>query len=429
MEQLKRNKDLTIIYACAIVSSIILILGWGVLETTDSPTYIRAWDSFSNGKIDILRTPVYPCVLGVMKSLFGEQLFRIATIYLQHLIFLISVYYFYRIAQHFISNRRVVFIVSFCYTTISLFTTWNNFILTESFAISGVVILVYTIICLRQTPSYISAILYTLILLMLIFLRPALVYMLPILIIAWISLLGKKCKVALLGISGTLIVIASLFVYMKAFERKYGLFASSEVGTYNQLFIARQYGLLDPNVITDTILKVHITESYNRYGECRKDLEDIRAEIKQWLRIYDIKTLDNAIIISYKHNFRLWAFACYDRYVHSLCYPLFCSNLNINNWFIVIMRIPTVLCRLLLLYLFFVIYTIILLSWIAKKHCVPWLSSIFALMCIGNLIVSIVGAQEEWSRLILPSMPLFILMVGQICTMFKALHITNIKFC
>lgn len=72
MEQMKKNKDLAIIYACAIASSIILILGWGVQETLDSPTYVSAWDNIANGKIDIFRTPVYPIFWGVMKNIFGE---------------------------------------------------------------------------------------------------------------------------------------------------------------------------------------------------------------------------------------------------------------------------------------------------------------------------------------------------------------------
>ena len=424
MEQLKRNKDLAIIYACAIVCSVVLILECGVQECPDSPTYVSAWDNFVNGKIDMLRTPVYPCFLGVMKSLFGEQLFRIATIYLQHVIFLISVYYFYRIAQHFISNRRVVFIVSFCYATISLFTTWNNFILTESFAISGVVILVYTIICLRQTPSYISAILYTLILLMLIFLRPALVYMLPILIIAWISLWGKKHKVALLGISGTLIVIASLFVYMKAFEREYGLFASSRVGTINQLSIARQYGLLDPNVITDTKLKTQVIESYRLYGERLDDLKDVYKDLGELYRVADIKELDNAISNSFKNNPMAWISACGGRLIKSLYSPLFCSYIKLN----IVRDIISLDLKLKLLYIFVVVYVIVLFIWIVRNHCIPWFSSLFCLACIGNIIVSIVGAQAEWSRLILPSMPLFLLMVGQICTMFKIKSLSSIKF-
>ena len=75
MEQMKKNKDLAIIYAYAIASSSILILGWGVQETFDSSSYISAWDSFNNGKIDMLRTPVYPVFLGVMKIIFGEHFF------------------------------------------------------------------------------------------------------------------------------------------------------------------------------------------------------------------------------------------------------------------------------------------------------------------------------------------------------------------
>ena len=430
IEQIKKNRDLTIIYACAIVCSVVLILGWGVQISPDSPTYISAWENFSNGKIDVFRTPIYPFFLGTMKSMFGETYFRFATICVQHLIFLISTYYFYKTAQHFISVKRVVFLVSLFYATLSFFTTWNNCILTESLAISVMVILIYTIICLYQSQSWTSVIFYTSMLLMLIFLRPAFVYMLPILMATWLYLLlfKNKRKIAIKGISGTLVVIIALFSYMKTFECEYGLFTSSQVGTLNQVCIARQYGLFEPNSIQDPQLKAHIIESYKLYGK-RRELEDVQMEIKGLMDNYDLHTLADAISESVKSNPQKWIASCGGRFMKSLDTSLFPKYLKeTDKCGNIVLDLITIPLPMKILYLFLTIYPFVLCRWIVKKHAIPLLSFMFYLACISSIVVSIVGAQSEWSRLICPSMPLFLLMVGQICTLIKVKSISSIKF-
>ncbi|MCH5175552.1 MAG: hypothetical protein J1F40_06670 [Prevotellaceae bacterium] len=435
MEQLKRSKDLAIIYACAIVSSVVLILGWGVLENPPmSPTFINAWNNIIDGKIDVLRTPVYPCFLGIMKTLFGESDFRFATICVQHGIFLVSVYFYYKIAQHLIYSKRIVFIVSFFYATFSLFTTWNNFILTESLAISGIVILTYIITCMRQVSVYVFVISYTSVLFLLIFLRPALVYLLPIFILTWLYLLYSKKgrKIAFYGICGTLIVIIALLSYMKAFEKEYGIFASSRVSVVNQLCIARQYGLLDPDVIQDSTFKSQIIKSYQQNGERCEDLfKDVYPEVKNWIKKYDLTILNNAISNSINNNLKAWIVASGGRFMKSLYYPLFGVWIGYNNTYLnMVLSIFSldIKLNLKLLYMFLFIYVIVLVFWIVKNHCFPWLSSLLYLACIGNIVVSVIGAQDEWDRLMLPSMPLFLLLLGQFFTMFKADPITNIKF-
>lgn len=425
-EIVKKNRDLTIIYACAIASSVVLILGWGVLETPDSPSYISAWDNYANGKIDVFRTPVYPIFLGIMKLIFGASFFCSAAICVQHVIFQISIFCFYKIAQILISVRRIVFLISLFYATLSLFTTWNNFIMTESLAISGVVIHIYTILCLRRTSSYTSAISYTLILFILIFLRPAFVYMLPIFILLWIYMIfvKEKRKAALLGISGTLIVVVSLFSYMKIFEREYALFASSEVNTVNQIHIARSHGLLNPNIIKDKDLREHIIESYKKYGQNMEDNTEIWIESYNILKVHGLKTVNDAIIGSYKDDPKGWMAACGSRFVKSCYKPLFISHIDKSQIIYDICLNPT----MRVFYYFMFIYTIILCLWINRSHCIPWMSMLFYSMCLSNIIVVIWGAQDSWSRLTLPSMPLFLLMLGQICTMFKASPISSIRF-
>jgi hypothetical protein len=70
---MKLSRDLQIIYSLAILEAILLIIGPGAkyMDEIDTLSYMDAWECFSNGTIDLLRTPVYPAIIGILKELFG----------------------------------------------------------------------------------------------------------------------------------------------------------------------------------------------------------------------------------------------------------------------------------------------------------------------------------------------------------------------
>lgn len=420
-ERMKINRDLTIIYACAIVCSIVLILKNGVSVCIDSESYTIAWDNFTNGKIDVSRTPVYPCFLGIIRCFFGEQHFYFATICVQHVIFLISVYFFYKVALFVISNRRIAFAISLCYATFSLLTMWNNYILTESLSISGTVIFIYTIVKMYQSHSLLHAIYHILLLLILLFLRPSFIYLLPVLGCVWLLLwFVKKDRItALYGITGLAIAVLSLLSYMKAFEREHGIYACSCVSTTNQLFVARQYEILDPNVISNPELRNYIIKhNINPLT----DEKDIWNDVFVIQDNFDLKMLNNAINDSYRNNPIKWIQSFVTRLFKSMDYRIFTTNSGVYNPILGVIE-PS----LNLLYLLIIIYTVVLYRYITKQHNLPWMSILLYLLTVCNIIVAIIGAQNDWGRLIRASIPSLLLMVGQICTMFKITPITYIK--
>lgn len=398
MEQVKKNKDLAIIYACTIASSIILILGWGVQETFDSSTYISAWDSFANGKIDMLRTPVYPVFLGVMKIIFGEQFFCMGAICMQHIIFLFSLRYFYRLALTITNSGKIALWITLFYGAFSCITIWNNFILTESFAISGTVFILYLVQQLFEKRSFIYALHFTILLSLLVLLRPALIYMLPVFGVMWIliAIKNRKKNIALSGVLSVAIASLSLLAYMKAFEKEYGIFASSSVSTINQLCISYKYDLINPEITEDPQLKKDIIEG------------------NLWDK-YDLKTINGIIMSSYKSQPIKYVQKCFGRLYRS-------ARLSFFYFYTDVPGISTLLdivgFNLNTIYLFLIVYTIIVLYWTLKKRKLPLISALMYMLGVSNIIVSIVGAQAEWSRLILPSFPLFLLMLGQMCTIF-----------
>lgn len=405
-----KNKDLIIICACAILTSIILILGWGVRETSDSESYICAWDNFVRGEIDVLRTPVYPCFLGLMKTLFGEHYYRIAVICMQHIVFIISIYCFHKVALIFIPSKRIAFVVSLCYATFSLLITWNNYILTESFSVSGTVMLTYVIFKMRQSNSLLYALWHFLLLAILVFLRPSFIYMIFVLGCIWFSLsfVKKERITSLCGMTGVVMTVLLLLLYAKAYERAHGIYACSCVNTINQIFVARQYELWNPDVIDNQKLKEHIVE----YDTDITSEDNIWNETLMLKDKFDLKTLNDAIYGSYKSNPIKWFESCWTRFIKSMDYYLFTIDTGTNP---LLRRLRFVEPTLCFLYVFILIYTTILCVYVVKVKKVPWMSLLFNVLIIGNVVVAIVGAQNGWSRLVRASIPLFLLMVGQLC--------------
>ena len=188
----------------------------------------------------------------------------------------------------------------------------NNALLTESFSISGLVLLLYTAIKLYKKPRVAYAALHTLFLLFLIFLRPIFIYLLPVFVLFWVILIRKKDLhlSAMYGLGSALIALSCVLLYMQEFKRDHGVFALTNVNTYNQLFITRQSGLLKSKYIKDNAFKEDVERCYLLHGP--KCLE-IDGEIANWLNKYDINMLNDAISSSYKEDPAKSLSSIYDR--------------------------------------------------------------------------------------------------------------------
>ncbi len=141
---MRRNKDLLTIYIISIILSLVLFMGWRVIELPDSPTYIQASHIFLSGKIDSLRTPTYPLIIGICNVIFGENIYKDVVIILQYISYLISIAFFYKLVLEFIKKPNLCFWLTLFYAIFSAISGWNNCILTESFAIAGSVFLLYS---------------------------------------------------------------------------------------------------------------------------------------------------------------------------------------------------------------------------------------------------------------------------------------------
>lgn len=422
---MKRNKYIKSICLISVLFSILVISIFGVTHHPDTDSYLRAIDVYANGQLDELRTPIYPLFLLSMKSLVGNN-FLIATICLQHIVFLISVFSFYQLTVFLFCTEKKAFLITLFYVLCPSFLSYNSTILAESFTISFSVILLHFIIRIytHRGNELLNILIVSIILAAIIFLRPAQIYFLPIIALFYIiQSIRERNKLIFAGLIPIILISGCLYGYMKVFERQYGILSTSNVTVLNQLYVARQYGLLVPKATEDINLQKAVEESYIDKGERMENDKQWGGPLwSETYKIYnssDLCSINALITQSYKLNYKKWIASLGSRLYWSGSYTAF----PVTNSLQVITQCLG-LC-LNSIYLILIIYGTIVGHWIVRKKQLPIIAILLLFLCTSNILLSIVGAQNHWNRLILPSIPFFILMFGQLCNYLSFVSPTN----
>lgn len=413
------NKDLGIIYLVSALCSVVLIAIFGVCEIYDSSSYIRAWDALSEGRLDALRTPVYPLFLHGLYVVFGPGSFLFAAICVQHLVFLLSLRLLYSLLGQCRLSPGSVFWMTLIYGCLPAITSWNNCILTESLALSGTIALLYLVFRTDEHPTVAHAASVTCILLFLLLLRPIFIYLIPVLLFYSLLLLfrprTKKKGGWLLG-GGVLLSAICFLLYMNEYKKEYGIFSTSNVSVINQYFIARQSGLIDPESIRDARLKSDIELYFQIHGGKDEEPSFLWEEAQDIAANHNLLVIQENLKTAMGHNLMNSIRSVKDRFMDSAQKPLLFSPI----WKISILFLAWGF-SLSTLYLCLLLFPIYLVLWVIRKREIPWKSLLLYLLGISNILVAVLGAQGEWNRLIFPSMPIWFLLGGQVFRLRKQL--------
>ena len=412
----------------AIANCIFLIIRCGRQFYSDTLSYIIAWDNIANGQIDKWRTPLYPLFLGSVKAVFGQELFPICAVVIQFLFFGVSIYFFYKLTNILLQSESISYWLTAFYALYPCIPTWNCFLITEPIAIYAIVFLLYSTIHAINMNSRLHIYLTSFWLFFLVFLRPALIYLIPVYLFGWLLYcINKKTitKSAVEGLIGILLVGLSLATYSFCFKMSYGMFAPSGIGTVNQYYIARIDGAIDPMLTENPNLKAYVENSIIIHGKefSNGSSHDLYQEAIHAIDTYGLKDVSNLVSSSYMNDKK--------KYLKRICLhvhraatdKLFDSFLNKFRSVIDIIGI-----RINFIYLILFFYTIFLMIKYKEKKMFPLFSSIIYLMGFCHLFVIIVGCQNEWFRLILPVVPCYLLMFGQLLSMLKFSRNTKMVF-
>ena len=122
--------------------------------TVDSYEYISR-DGFAwlSGVPDRYRLPVYPMLIDILKSAFGDA-YAYMLCLLQLIISICSIVVFYLMLKKLINNKNLCMIFTAFYATFNALTGWDKTLLTESLSLSLTVFLLFAIISYIKSNKY-----------------------------------------------------------------------------------------------------------------------------------------------------------------------------------------------------------------------------------------------------------------------------------
>lgn len=380
-------------------------------EYVDTATYLDAGINLLNGHIDMMRTPIFPLFMQACLKLFPQSM-NIAFPIIQNAIFIMSIFFFHKICTHFIKNKYIQFFTCLIYACVPSIASWEYCVLTETFSIVSVVIFVYLIVLYLEKKSYKYLVITSLFIFIMVMIKPGFIFIFVIflgfLILNFI-LTKLERREMIIGFVSILLSLSLVFAYTQINEIQNhvnGISIVTDINDFSNIVFSGIYKngsdievieAVDELILNGThpvraAYEVElIYRSYdpvNRIGSFNKEvMQKYRKEfllytINKFITIYDLPINIKYAAISDK----------YGDYIPKI--NLFDLNLNFFCvYFLLIIEI-----------------VVIILQWIREKV-PPWGNIGIFFIIFMQVVVIIIGAQGEFSRLICPILPLIIIMI------------------
>lgn len=380
-------------------------------EWFDTTSYLSAADHITNGKIDVFRTPIYPAIIAVARTLSCFEKWQVLLVLVQIIAFIGSAVLLQRTASILISNKKIVFWITAFYILWEGNFKYAFYIMTESLSATILICIIWLLfkdksLLIRKTHSSIAAVLC----LSLVLLRPFYVFLFPLIfiyliVIAWKNKQAVR-KNALFG----------LFVFMGA---------AAIVGGYANM-VKKQYGIQGLSIVTPInnyqVLRDTGIENYPSSNQKIDSLTCIFAELnpqptiqekfgEAWLLIEasSYGEFEDYVNASLKSNpVECIKSVMYRAAFEAVSEPIIPLS-NEYPWYVIGRLISPNIGALLLL-LIFTLCLCVIQTYRHKQ--LPLKTIMLILILLSTLGVAVLGAQGEWNRLIFPSTPVVLLILG-----------------
>lgn len=372
----------------------------------DVPYYFLAGEHFWNGQIDCLRTPVYPLLLKLSNVLFGERGGIAGVIILQSIVYLISVASVRNICIIVIKSDVIRELVSLLYI-VCVAPGWCNELLTESLSISGCAIIVDMLFRYIQAPTYRLSIVISLMTLVLVFLRPNFIFLFAILPFIWGVLWIRRDKRALqfFSLLLTIICVFSYFGYCKAYEKEYGVFASS-LSLVCDTYSLKRSNVWNEEKVSNQEAKIILNEIgkdnnyaslYNTINQNHKYLPLIAQGCNE------MKKGSEKILLQHKIKVSVSSFD-----------KRFDASINTHTPLSSVLFFISLFLALPLSFFYCVVLIsiITLFVYFLFKRTIPLLASVLILFINAQCAGILLFASDAHERLLLPVYPIFLILIG-----------------
>lgn len=354
-----------------------------------------------------------------------------ALIIIQAIAFVLSGILFQQVATRIIKRPKVIFWTVALYLFVDSVSFYSVYILTDIWGFVGSTLFLWLLF--RRYPAIpktVDIVWLSALLLVLIMLRPFFVYLIIASVIVYFCIWVKYGKTAVkqiaVGVVGLCLVFGALQVYKGAITRTHGIKSVSIVSSVNNYFTVRKTAELNPSLTSNPTLQALLTK-YNaelpignkgRTPNNDQMWEEI-GEIFDTVPLADFEEYVNAQmasqkadVIKYIFSYRSRSAMNYKAFGFEICavYPFFVITMTGLD------AVSPSIAQVLVFIGIFVILSII--SWRRSKK-IPYVALSLAVISAGAIVGSIVGAQDEWTRLSIPGMPALYLMIGLFASKFS----------
>lgn len=242
---------------------------FGDVRGGDAETYIAAIDSLSCGIPDVYRTPVYPLVIWLVRSVAGPRHIYAGLQLVNCVAVVVAAWYFMRLGLKFtFGRRRATFWLTAVFCLTPWWHVWVSYTLTESLALSGSVIFLYWLVRDQPgRPGSASVLMASFWLVFLAFLRPILMCLIPLTLCYWFALWrrggGRWAKV---GMSASAACAVMVVCYVFAFGRAHGICKISAVSDWNSYWLLSEAGVMRPGYTENPAL-ARFVERFNSIAD------------------------------------------------------------------------------------------------------------------------------------------------------------------
>lgn len=390
----------------------ILRVLWGT-DSIDAKSYFIAFDTIMSGHPDIHRTPFYPLLIGFPRLLLGETAGMAAVWLIQIALFLLSVGWFRELALTLIPNRKVAFWMTAIYALYPGPVSLTCFLLTESIALSGMTGLLYLVLRAYKGSDMRAAVGSGIPLAGLVMLRPSMIYLPFVLGLFWLSvaLSRHRLKAGLAGLAGCFLAAGLQVAYTVGINREYGIKSPSTVSVWNSYYTIREAGVIVPEEISDPDIR-RFAEYILSANPQPPALPGITDEAFMLFGISTPEKIEEFIHEAVARHPGEMAVYLLRKRLPDVC----ASDAIYGGAGVMLMPVRAITGYVSVnvgaTYLIFICFMAMLIRHGRREFNITHFHWLMAGLFMAANVIVILGAQYEWSRLLIPCYPVLLLITG-----------------
>lgn len=372
----------------------------------DTASYMEYDANILKGEIDPFRTPVYPNILNIVEILSKSEITTyMLIIFLQEIVSIISVLVLYNILKKTFVSKISKWMTTLIYACLPAIFTYNKVILTESLSISLFVIYFSLMIRYLAKPTNTKTIVLGIFTLFLIMLRPSFIYLIVVLLILFglIFIFKKENRMqSILGIGVVLCLGLCILVYCFLNKVQNNFFGISNVTQINQLDTVIGMEIYDTKDSRDEGIINIINQRLDGYST-----PWFRTTTDKIMKEYTSDEIGEYLKRCLKNNFLDYFRLTLNKIVNIA--SLDCDEVYLKTTSRFAFKTST---SFGFIYLYIIFEGIYIIIQIIKNNKLPLEQTLMLAMILGQLLTIILGAQAEYSRLFVISLPIVIIAIG-----------------